>query len=293
MEAASKQRASQKYIWFRDMLLITLGTLVMSAGIYFFKFPNNFSTGGVTGISIILGHYLPSVTPGTLVMIINIALLILGFAVFGKGFGIRTAYCSMLMSGTIWLLELVVPMSAPLTAQPLLELVFAVALPAIGSAILFNLQASSGGTDIVAMILQKYTSINIGNCLLCVDISITIAACFAFGIETGLFSILGLVLKALVVDMVLENIKIHKCFQIITRKPDEIIQFIVTQLNRGATEMKGEGAFTHEDKTVILTVVNRQQAVKLRHFVKQIDPHCFILITNTGEIIGKGFRGAI
>lgn len=281
----------EKRTTFGEMALITLGTVIMSVGVYFFKFPNHFSTGGVSGLSIVLGSFIPGLTPGTLVVIINVSLLILGFAVFGKHFGMRTAYSSLLMSGVIWLLERVAPLSAPLTNQPLLELIFAVSLPAVGSAILFNLQASSGGTDIVAMMLRKYTSINIGNCLLCVDFFITISAFFAFGLETGLFSVLGLILKAIVVDMVLENIKVHKCFQIITSKPDTIIGFIVSQLRRGATEMKGEGAYTHENKTVILTVVSRSQAVRLRNFVKDTDPHCFILITNTGDIIGKGFRG--
>ena len=146
----TKQQRSTLQEW----LYITAGILIMSAGIYFFKFPNHFSTGGVTGIAIVLGHYIPSVTPGTLVTIINVALLILGFAVLGKSFGVRTVYASLLMSGTLQLLEVVCPMDAPMTTQPLVELLFAVGLPAVGSAILFNLDASSGGTDILAMILR-------------------------------------------------------------------------------------------------------------------------------------------
>ena len=277
----------------KDYALMTLATLLICVGVYFFKFPNNFSTGGVSGLSIILGHYVPGMSAGAFVFVINQALLILGFLMFGRSFGVRTAYVSLLMSSIIWVLEYVLPMDAPLTTQPLLELVFAVTLPAVGSAILFNMQASSGGTDIVAMILKKKTNIDIGNCLLFVDLAITFSALFAFGFETGLFSVLGLALKSVIVDMVLENIKVHKCFQIITEKPDEIVDFIVKRIHRGATEISGEGAFTHENKTVILTVVNRAQAVKLRTFVKSVDPHSFILITNTTEIIGKGFRGGM
>ena len=164
----------------REWILITAGVLILTAGVYFFKFPNHFSTGGVTGISIVLGHYIPTLTPGTLVTIINILLLILGFAVFGKSFGIRTVYASLLMSGTLQLLEILIPLEAPMTSQPLVELMFAVGLPAVGSAILFNLDASSGGTDIIAMILRKYTSLNIGIALLCSDIIITVSACFAW-----------------------------------------------------------------------------------------------------------------
>lgn len=276
-----------------EYALLTLGSLLITVGVYFFKFPNHFSTGGVSGISIILNHYVPTLSAGMLMFVINQLLLLVGFAIFGHGFGLRTAYCSLLMSGATWALEALLPMRAPMTAQPLLELIFAVTLPAVGSAILFNLEASSGGTDVVAMILQRFTSLNIGISLLCADFLITLAACFAFGMETGLFSILGLMIKSVVVDLVLENIKIHKSFQIITSSPAPILRFIVEDLHRGATNLCGEGAYTHENKTVILTVVNRAQAVQLRRYAKAMDPGCFILITNTGEIIGKGFRGTL
>ncbi len=275
----------------REWLYITAGILIMSAGIYFFKFPNHFSTGGVTGIAIVLGHYIPAITPGTLVTIINVLLLLVGFAVLGKSFGIRTVYASLLMSGTLQLLEVVCPMDAPMTTQPLVELMFAVGLPAVGSAILFNLDASSGGTDILAMILRKYTALNIGVALLCSDIVITVSACFAFGMETGLFSILGLIIKSLFMDLVLDNLMTKKCFQIITSDPDPIEGFIMNTLHRGATRLHGEGVYTHEGKTVLLAVVSRHEAVQLRNFTRKQDPAAFMIITSSTEIIGKGFRG--
>ena len=275
----------------REWLLITAGILVMSAGIYFFKFPNHFSTGGVTGISIVLGHYVPSMTPATFVTVINIALLLLGFAVFGKSFGLKTVYASLLMSGVLRLLEIVCPMDAPMTSQPLVELMFAVGLPAVGSAILFNVGASSGGTDIVAMILRKYTSLNIGLALLCSDTVITLSACVAFGMETGLFSVLGLIIKALFVDLVMDNLQVKKCFQIITSNPEPIERYITQEIHRGATQLHGEGVYTHEGKTVLLTVVSRHEAVLLRNFIRKNDPSAFLIITSSTEIIGKGFRG--
>ena len=146
----------------KEYALLTLGTVIMTLGIYFFKFPNHFSTGGVSGMAVILSHYIPNFTNGDFVMMINVLLLIVGYIVLGKGFGGRTTYVSLLMSGLTWGLERIIPMNAPMTSQPLMELIFAVSLPAVGSAILFNLDASSGGTDIVAMILRKYTSLNIG-----------------------------------------------------------------------------------------------------------------------------------
>lgn len=284
MTAEAKKQA-------KEWLLITLGTLLVAAGVYFFKFPNNFSTGGVSGLAVILARYVPGITQGDFVLVINVVLLLIGFLVFGRSFGVRTAYCSLLMSGFIWVLERVLPLTHPMTSQPLMELIFAVSLPAVGSAILFNLDASSGGTDIVAMLLRKYTSLNIGNALMASDCVITVMACVAFGMETGLFSVLGLLMKCLLVDMVLENINTHKCFHIITSHPEKIENFITETLRRGATELHGEGAYTHEGRTVLLTVVSRREAVLLRRYVKSVDPAAFLLITNTGEIIGKGFRG--
>lgn len=275
----------------REWLIITSGVVIMTAGIYFFKFPNHFSTGGVTGIAIVLGHYIPSMTPGTFVTVINVLLLLLGFAVFGRSFGVRTVYTSLLMSGLLRLLEIVCPMDAPMTNQPLVELLFAVGLPAVGSAILFNMNASSGGTDIIAMILKKHTSLNIGLALLCSDTIITLSACVAFGMETGLFSVLGLIIKALFVDLVMDNLRVKKCFQIITSDPEPIEDYIMKELHRGATQLHGEGVYTHEGKTVLLTVVSRHEAVLLRDFIKEKDPGAFMIITSSTEIIGNGFRG--
>ncbi len=275
----------------QDLALLTLGDVIMVIGIYFFKFPNHFSTGGVSGISVILNHYIPSLSPGTIGLIVNAALLVMGYLLLGKEFGIRTAYVTLLQSGLLRLLEIVYPMESPMTSQPMLELIFAVSLPAIGSAILFNIGASSGGTDIVAMVLRKHTSIEIGKALLVSDLVITLMACVAFGMEIGLYSVLGLAIKSLLVDMVLENINTHKCFHIITAQPEKIEQFIIRELHRGATRVHGEGVYTHEGREVLLTVVNRHQAVQLRQYVKAEDPGAFLLITNTGEIIGKGFRG--
>ena len=273
-----------------DFLLLTAGTLLVSAGVYFFKFPNNFSTGGVSGISVILGALLPGISTGTLVLVINVALLLVGFAVLGRSFGLKTVYCSMLMSLSIYALERLVPMDAPLTTQPMLELVFSVLLPAVGSAILFNLQGSTGGTDIVAMIFRKYTDLDIGKALFCTDFLIATLAGVVFGIETGLFSLLGLLAKALVVDSVIENIHLSKYFTIVTTKPERITRFINEELNRSATVLTGEGAYTQEGRKVLLTVLGRGQAVRLRAFLHEVDPQAFVVITNTSEIIGKGFR---
>lgn len=272
-------------------LLLTVGSLIMAVGIYFFKFPNNFSTGGVSGLSLILGRMLPSelLTPSTFVLIINTALLIVGFIFLGRNFAFSTVYCSMLLSLAVNVMERFYPMTQPLTNQPLLELCFAVLLPAFGSAILFNLNASSGGTDIVAMIVRKYTSLNIGMALMVADALITVAGLFCFGIQAGLFCILGLLMKSVLVDYVMDSFRTKKCFQIITTNPDPIVEFITVNLHRGATLEDVYGAFHHERKTMIITVLTRAQALALRRFIHTNDPHAFMVITASTEIVGKGF----
>lgn len=274
----------------KEFILLTVGILIMVVGIYFFKFPNNFSFGGVTGIAIVVSEYLP-VSRGVITTIINVALLIIGFLLLGKGFGIKTVYTSLLMSFGLSFLEKVCPMTHPLTDEVILELAFGIFLPAVGSALLFNIGASSGGTDIVAMILKKYTSINIGNALLLTDLVIVAATFFVFDIKTGLLSTLGLFVRSFMIDGVIENINLQKYFTVVCSDPEPICDFITLDLGRSATVCEGIGAFSHDKKYVIYTVMSRAQAVRLRSFIHVQDPSAFILISDTSEIIGKGFRG--
>ncbi len=277
----------------QKFLVINAGVFLLSLGVYFFKFPNNFTTGGVSGLSIILGRLIPipALSPAMLMSIINLALLGVGFLFLGTGFGFWTAYCSVMFSFETWLFEKLFPMDRPFTDQPLLELCFAILLPAVGSALLFNSGASSGGTDIVAMILKKYTPLtDIGKALFASDGLIALSSCFLFGMQTGLFSLLGLFLKAFVVDSVIESINLCKFFAIVTSRPQEICDYIIHGLGHSSTVIDAMGAYTRAGCKVVLIACRRGEAVRLRQKCKAIDPQCFMFITNTSEIIGKGFR---
>ena len=274
----------------REYGILTLAVMVLDVGVYFFKFPNNFSFGGVTGISIVLNRLFPW-SAGSYNFVINMLLLVVGFVFIGREFGVKTVYVSVLSSLTLSLLEKAYPMSAPLTNEPVLELIFAIVLPAASAAILFNVGASGGGTDIIAMVLRKHTSLDIGKALFCVDLLITVCACFVFDVQTGLFSFTGLMAKTLVIDGVIENINLCKYFTIICEDPEPICDFIHNRLNRSATAFTAEGTYSHTPRKVILTVMKRSQAVQLRNFIRRTDPHAFMMITNSSEIIGKGFRG--
>ena len=272
----------------KHFLLLTVSTLIMAIGTYFFKFTNNFTFGGITGLAVLIAKT-GLMTAGDFNFVASMTLLLIGMIVLGKKFAAKTAYCSILLSVTLSFLERVCPMKAPLTDQPMLELCFAIALPALGSAILFNIGSSSGGTDIIAMILKKYSS-NIGPALMLSDLLITIAGFFIFDIKTGLYSLLGLTIRSFMVDTFIENFNLSKYFNVVCDDPEPICAFIVHELNRSASVFHATGAYSGQDKAIVLTALNRTQAVRLRNFIKITDPKAFILISNTSEIIGKGFH---
>ena len=273
-----------------EYFILTVATMFLVVGVYVFKFPNDFSFGGVTGISVVLGAVMP-ISPGSINFVINMAFLVLGFIFLGKETGIKTVYVSVLTSVALSAAEKLFPMSGPLTNQPVLELIYAIVLPAASSAILFNVGASGGGTDIIAMILKKYTKLNIGTALFLVDVLIVLASCLVFDVQTGLFSLCGLLAKSLVVDGVIENINLCKYFTIVCNEPEPICNFITNKLKRSATIYQAEGAYQHNKRYVVMSVMKRSQAVELRNFIHATQPSAFIAITNSSEIIGKGFRG--
>lgn len=272
----------------REYVILTFASCLMGFGIYVFRFPNNFSFGGVTGIAVLLAKILP-ISASSITFILNIALLIVGIIVLGKSFGIKTAYSTVILSLSLSLLEIFYPMSGPLTDEPLLECCFAVIIPALASAIIFNMDASSGGTDIIAMIVNKYTSINIGTSLMISDLLVALIS-FTFGAETGLFSVLGWFTKSIVIDSVIESINIFKVFTIVCRDPDDISRFITETLNRSATIVEANGAYTHDKRYVITSIVSRNQAIRLRNYIRKNTPDAFLSVSNSSEIIGNGFR---
>ena len=273
----------------KNFFLLTISTLIMAVGIYFFKFANNFTFGGITGIAVLVAKFLP-ISASDFSFVVNILLLIIGWIVLGKSFAEKTAYSTILLSISLSLLERIYPMSHPLTNEPLLELIFAILLPALGSAILFNIGASSGGTDVIAMILKKYTSVDIGKGLMISDLIFTLAGFLVFNVKTGLYSLFGLIMRSALIDNFIESFNRSKYFHVVTSNATCICDFIQNDLQRGATIVNATGAFTGDDKYIILTVLSPSQAVKLRNFIKEHDPKAFLLVSNTSEIIGKGFH---
>ena len=274
----------------REYVAITFAAILMDIGVYVFKFTNHFSFGGVSGMAVLLEELLP-MSAAEINLIINMALLVLGFVCLGKGFGVKTAYVTVLSSVLLNIFEKVIPLSAPLTDQTMLELVYAIVLPAFAAALFFFENASGGGTDILAMILKKHTTLNIATALLVIDAVIVVASFLIYDVKTGLYSVCGLLAKTMVIDKSIEQMKLCKYFTIICRKPEPICDYIKNSLHRTATIYHGQGAYSHEDETIVLSALDRKQAVQLQRFIHKTEPTAFIMITKSSEIIGKGFYG--
>ena len=273
----------------KSFFIITISTIIMAIGVYFFKFPNNFCFGGVTGAAVVFAKILP-ISASSFSFVVNMALLVVGFAFLGKSFALRTTYATILLSGLLVVFERAFPLKQPLSNEPMLELIFAIALPAIASALLFYEGSSSGGTDVIAMIVKKYAHVDdIGIALFVTDLIMIIIACFVFDIKTALYSFVGLTVKSFLIDAIIENIMLRKSIMITCDDKDAICHFITGELKKGATIVEATGAYTNEKRYLIFTTLTRKQAAVLRSFIHQNKLHAFISMSSTSEVFGKGF----
>lgn len=273
----------------KSFFIITISITIMSIGVYFFKFPNNFTFGGVTGAAVVFANLLP-VSASMFSTIANMILLVIGFIFLGKTFAIKTTYATVLLSGELLAFEKLTPLTHPLSNEPMLELIFAIALPAISSALLFYEGASSGGTDVIAMIVKKYTNVeDIGMALFLTDLVMIIIACFVFDIKTALYSFVGLVVKSFMIDAIIENIMLRKSIMLICNDKDVICDFIINELGKSATYVDAKGAYTGERNYIIFSTLTKKQAVELRRFIHENKLHAFMSVMSTSEVFGKGF----
>ncbi len=276
----------------RDFLTMHVGMVLIACSTHFFLVPNHFVTGGMTGLSTILGNVLTFFSVSQWLIGLNILMLIIGFIFLGKQMGFFTAYCSLGYSLIMELFDVFFPCDTPLTAEPFMELCVGILIYAFGTAIIFYSGASSGGMDIVALILQKYVKIDVGKAVLVVNSFIAIGSIFAFPNDTtrAILSLVGLFANAFIIDGVIDSLGACKYFMVITQKPDLVAEYIMNSLHHGVTITDAVGAYTLNKKGIVHTVCRRYEAIKLREKIKSIDPDSFIVITTSSEIIGKGFR---
>lgn len=273
----------------KEYILITIGMVIVAFGMYFFLMSQNLVVGGANGLGIVINHWFPLISIGTLMIIINIVLFIVAFIVIGPSFGVKTIYASLGTSIIVSLLGRFVPIHEPFSNDILLQLIFGVLISGVGMGIVFNQNASTGGTDILAKIINKFFGIGIGKAVLISDVAITLGALFTFGAELGMYSLLGIIINSFVIDSTIEGINLAKEVNIVSKYSEEIKLYIVNELDRGATIYFAEGAYTGEKKNVIVTVLDIRDFIKLRNYIKGIDRDAFVRVSNVYEVLGDGF----
>ena len=273
----------------KRFFMINVGLIVASLGLYFFLMPSNLATGGATGLAIVLNQLIPNLSMSLILGIINVFLFVLAFAVLGRDFGGYTLYASLGLSFIISILERFTPMNQPVTDDLFINLIFGVFIVGIGMGIVFNQNASTGGTDIIAKIINKYTHIEIGKSLLISDFAISMLAGLVFGARLGMYALLGTVLNSLIIDKMIAGFNVKINMVIISNEFHIINQYILDEIVRGTTIFQATGGYSNEDKRVINTIVSRREYIKIRNFIKLADKKAFVSISYVSEVEGEGF----
>ena len=273
----------------KEFALITIGILLVAISVVYFFEPNNIAAGGITGLAIVINHYIPFISIGPLVLMMDAVLFVIALIVLGAKFGAKTIYSSVLLSVSMWLMQTFIPIN--ITNDLLLATIFGTLISAGGMAIVFNANASTGGTDIIAKILNKFFHIEIGKSLLMVDFLVTLLGAITFGINMGLYGLLSVIINGVVIDNIIAGFKTKSEITIISDKNKDISKFILNDLERGCTFIKGVGGFTGKDTALLYTVLDRSEFIKLKNKIREIDKNAFITVGEVHEVMGEGFMG--
>ncbi|MFT8348442.1 YitT family protein [Clostridium saccharoperbutylacetonicum] len=273
----------------KEYSIITLGIILVAFAIEYFYAPNNIAAGGVTGIAIILNAVFQSLSIGVITLVLNVILFAVAFMFIDGKFGIKTIYASLGLSLIIWGIEKFLNPFA-ITNDLMIASIFGALISAVGMALVFNENASTGGTDILAKILNVFFHLDIGKSLLAVDFLITFASIFVFGVNVALYSMLSIILLGIIVDRLIEGFNVCKSVFIISKNSYEISKYIIDTLERGCTFLSGVGAYTGKDINVLYAVISRNEFIKLKKFIKETDPEAFITVGEVHEVLGEGFN---
>lgn len=273
----------------KEYILIITGVFLVAISLEYFFIPNNIAAGGLSGLAIVINHYIPSISTGPLVFIMDLFLFVIGFILLGSNFGIKTMVSSFSLAGMMTLIEKTIEPRA-ITTDLMLATIFGTFISAIGMALVFNANSSTGGTDTIAKILNKYFHLDIGKSLLAVDFIVTLLGALTFGINIGLYGMLAVIINGIAIDKVIEGFNSCKEVTIISSKNQEISNFIMNELGRGCTFIKGVGAFTGEDTFLLYSVLGRNEFIKLKQYISKIDKNAFITVGEVHEVLGEGFR---
>ena len=267
----------------KELIILSIATLIIGIAVFFFLIPSHTSISSISGLSIVLVNFLPF-SVSQITMFLNVILLIIGFFTCGADFGYKTVYTSILLPVYLAIFEKLFPNIASLTGDAFLDVICYVFVVSIGLAILFNRNASSGGLDIVAKIINKYLRIDIGKAMTSAGICIALSSILAYDCKTMILSLLGTYLNGIVLDHFIfdHNMKRRVC--IVSPKEEEIRQFILNDLHSGATIYKAIGAYHLQEHEEIITIVDKQEFQKLMNFIDSVDPQAFVTVYQVSNI---------
>lgn len=272
----------------KDFAMITLGLSLVAFGLEYFYIPHNIAAGGVSGMAIILGSFIKVIPIGIIILILNLIFFIIAFITIGGSFGAKTLYTSFGLSFIMWSIETFLKPDK-LTDDLFINAAMGTFIIGIGMAMVFNYGASTGGTDILAKIMAKYFHTDIGKSLLLVDFIIGLSGLLTFGITAGFYALLCIVANGTLIDRLIDGFNTSKELMIISKKEEQIIEFIIKELDRSCTVLNGYGGYTSEDIDVLYVVLYRRDYIRLRSFIKEIDPNAFISVNEVHEVLGEGF----
>ena len=274
---------------FKEYLLSTIGAVLTAVGLVSFLIPHNIACGGASGIAIVLSSF-TNVPIGILLYIINGLLFLVSILVIGKEFGLRSIYCTFLLNFLIDFFDRIMPIPTYTGQDLFLTVFFGVAISAVGMAITFSQNSSTGGTDILARIFNKYFGTQMGVSLLLIDLLVGLAAGVTFNPTIGMYSIVGVIFNGLTIDYILKMIDNHITLTIISEKEKDIVDFITHKLDRGASFIKGEGVYTATEKNLVYVALKRKEMGEIVRQLRTIDPKAFIIAHEASHVIGEGFK---
>ena len=267
----------------KDFVTITVGTLIVAIAVYFFMYPSHVTVGSVAALAQVLSNFLP-LTPSLITLGINIILFIIGFLLVGPEFGIKTVYCGILLPVLIGVFEILFPNFQSITQDPILDVLCYILIVSVGLAILFSSNASSGGLDIVAKLMNKFFRMELGKAMALSGMLVAASSLLCYDMKTVVLSLLGTYFGGMITDHFLFGMNIKRRVCIISPKFDDIIEFILQELHSGATIYEGTGAYDRTTKKEIITIVDNQEYRRLMDYMRKTDPKAFMTVYSVNEI---------
>ena len=267
----------------KEFAIITVGTAIVAAAVFFFMMPSHVSVGSGAALAMVLSNYIP-LSVATITLIMNVGLLIIGFLLIGPEFGIKTVYCSILMPMIVGVFEQIFPNFQSITQDPLLDVMCYILVVGVGLSILFSHNASSGGLDIVAKIMNKYLRMDLGKAMSYSGIAVALTSALCYDSKTVVLSLLGTYFGGIVVDHFIFGLNIKRRVCVISRELDQIVNFVLYDLHSGATLNEIVGAYDKTRKMEMVTIVDKNEYRLLMDYVRKIDPKAFVTVYSVSEM---------